>query len=468
MLDTLYNGFAGLVGTLNDLMYSYVLIILLLAAGVYFTIRTAGVQVRLLGESVRVVSEKSGDTKAVSAFEALMVSTASRVGTGNIVGVATALAAGGPGALLWMMVAALFGMATQYAEGYLAVRYRRRQGGKWLGGPFCYIEQGLGWRWLAVTFAAVGAAVGLLGVGTVAQVNSITTAVEGFFDPLKRSVAMTAGGNAVTWAAVIAGGLTVLFSAMVLLGGADRISRVCSLVVPLMSAVYVLCSVLILVRCRAQIPAALRLIAVSAFSPRAAAGAAGGLTMRRILRMGIGRGVFTNEAGLGSTPIAAACSSNEDPVRQGLVTMTGTFLDTIVICSLTGLCLVVTGAWCVPGLAGFRITEQAWRAALPWPAGLSSFLLLACLVFFAFSTIIGWNFYGEQCLRYLTGGSQRAQRLYRWCYLAALCTAPLLSVKAAWELADILNACMALPNLTALLLLWRQVVEGSRRPAGKT
>ena len=374
----------------------------------------------------------------VSQFQALTTALASTIGTGNIVGVATALAAGGPGALLWMMAAALFGMATQYAEGYLAVRYRRRQGGKWLG------------------------------VGTVAQVNSITTAVEGFFDPLKRSVAMTAGGNAVTWAAVIAGGLTVLFSAMVLLGGADRISRVCSLVVPLMSAVYVLCSVLILVRCRAQIPAALRLIAVSAFSPRAAAGAAGGLTMRRILRMGIGRGVFTNEAGLGSTPIAAACSSNEDPVRQGLVTMTGTFLDTIVICSLTGLCLVVTGAWCVPGLAGFRITEQAWRAALPWPAGLSSFLLLVCLVFFAFSTIIGWNFYGEQCLRYLTGGSQRAQRLYRWCYLTALCTAPLLSVKAAWELADILNACMALPNLTALLLLWRQVVEGSRRPAGKT
>ena len=202
---------------------------------------------------------------------------------------------------------------------------------------------------------------------------------------------------------------------MVLLGGADRISRVCSLVVPLMSAVYVLCSVLILVRCRAQIPAALRLIAVSAFSPRAAAGAAGGLTTRRILRMGIGRGVFTNEAGLGSTPIAAACSSNEDPVRQGLVTMTGTFLDTIVICSLTGLCLVVTGAWCVPGLAGFRITEQAWRAALPWrrgavvvpAAGLPGLL---CIL----HATIGWNFYGEQCLRYLTGGSQRAQRLYRW------------------------------------------------------
>ncbi len=458
----------SLLARVGEAVWGWPMMALFLGTGIWYMLRLRGLPLRRLGQALRAIFRGGESADGISPYAALCTALAATIGTGNIVGVATALAAGGPGALLWMMVAALFGMATQYAEGYLAVRYRRRQGGKWLGGPFCYIEQGLGWRWLAVTFAVVGAAVGLLGVGTVAQVNSITTAVEGFFDPLKRSVAMTAGGNAVTWAAVIAGGLTVLFSAMVLLGGAERISRVCSLVVPLMSAVYVLCSVLILVRCRAQIPAALRLIAVSAFSPRAAAGAAGGLTMRRILRMGIGRGVFTNEAGLGSTPIAAACSSNEDPVRQGLVTMTGTFLDTIVICSLTGLCLVVTGAWCVPGLAGFAITEQAWRTALPWPAGLSSFLLLACLVFFAFSTIIGWNFYGEQCLRYLTGGSQRAQRLYRWCYLAALCTAPLLSVKAAWELADILNACMALPNLTALLLLWRQVVEGSRRPAGKT
>lgn len=359
----------SLLARVGEAVWGWPMMALFLGTGIWYMLRLRGLPLRRLGQALRAIFRGGESADGISPYAALCTALAATIGTGNIVGVATALAAGGPGALLWMMAAALFGMATQYAEGYLAVRYRRRQGGKWLGGPFCYIEQGLGWRWLAVTFAVVGAAVGLLGVGTVAQVNSITTAVEGFFDPLKRSVAMTAGGNAVTWAAVIAGGLTVLFSGMVLLGGADRISRVCSLVVPLMSAVYVLCSVLILVRCRAQIPAALRLIAVSAFSPRAAAGAAGGLTMRRILRMGIGRGVFTNEAGLGSTPIAAACSSNEDPVRQGLVTMTGTFLDTIVICSLTGLCLVVTGAWCVPGLAGFRITEQAWRAALPWPAG---------------------------------------------------------------------------------------------------
>ena len=334
----------SLLARVGEAVWGWPMMALFLGTGIWYMLRLRGLPLRRLGQALRAIFRGGESADGISPYAALCTALAATIGTGNIVGVATALAAGGPGALLWMMVAALFGMATQYAEGYLAVRYRRRQGGKWLGGPFCYIEQGLGWRWLAVTFAVVGAAVGLLGVGTVAQVNSITTAVEGFFDPLKRSVAMTAGGNAVTWAAVIAGGLTVLFSAMVLLGGADRISRVCSLVVPLMSAVYVLCSVLILVRCRAQIPAALRLIAVSAFSPRAAAGAAGGLTMRRILRMGIGRGVFTNEAGLGSTPIAAACSSNEDPVRQGLVTMTGTFLDTIVICSLTGLCLVVVCA----------------------------------------------------------------------------------------------------------------------------
>ena len=264
----------SLLARVGEAVWGWPMMALFLGTGIWYMLRLRGLPLRRLGQALRAIFRGGESADGISPYAALCTALAATIGTGNIVGVATALAAGGPGALLWMMVAALFGMATQYAEGYLAVRYRRRQGGKWLGGPFCYIEQGLGWRWLAVTFAVVGAAVGLLGVGTVAQVNSITTAVEGFFDPLKRSVAMTAGGNAVTWAAVIAGGLTVLFSAMVLLGGADRISRVCSLVVPLMSAVYVLCSVLILVRCRAQIPAALRLIAVSAFSPRAAAGAA--------------------------------------------------------------------------------------------------------------------------------------------------------------------------------------------------
>ncbi len=282
---------------------------------------------------------------------------------------------------------------------------------------------------------------------------------------------MTAGGNAVTWAAVHRGRSDGPCSPPWCCSAERIASRACARsYVPLMSAVYVLCSVLILVRCRAQIPAALRLIAVSAFSPRAAAGAAGGLTMRRILRMGIGTRRPLRMR-LASAPRRSQRPAPATRIRsgRGFVTMTGNVSSTpSSICSLTGLCLVVTGAWCAPGLAGFPASRSRRGARAAMACGLSSFLLLACLVFFAFSTIIGWNFYGEQCLRYLTGGSQRAQRLYRWCYLAALCTAPLLSVKAAWELADILNACMALPNLTALLLLWRQVVEGSRRPAGKT
>ena len=224
----------SLLARVGEAVWGWPMMALFLGTGIWYMLRLRGLPLRRLGQALRAIFRGGESADGISPYAALCTALAATIGTGNIVGVATALAAGGPGALLWMMVAALFGMATQYAEGYLAVRYRRRQGGKWLGGPFCYIEQGLGWRWLAVTFAAVGAAVGLLGVGTVAQVNSITTAVEGFFDPLKRSVAMTAGGNAVTWAAVIAGGLTVLFSAMVLLGGADRISRVCSLVVPLM------------------------------------------------------------------------------------------------------------------------------------------------------------------------------------------------------------------------------------------
>ena len=297
----------SLLARVGEAVWGWPMMALFLGTGIWYMLRLRGLPLRRLGQALRAIFRGGESADGISPYAALCTALAATIGTGNIVGVATALAAGGPGALLWMMAAALFGMATQYAEGYLAVRYRRRQGGKWLGGPFCYIEQGLGWRWLAVTFAVVGAAVGLLGVGTVAQGNSITTAVEGFFDPLKRSVAMTAGGNAVTWAAVIAGGLTVLFSAMVLLGGADRISRVCSLVVPLMSAVYVLCSVLILVRCRAQIPAALRLIAVSAFSPRAAAGAAGGP------RLHADRGGLLQQRGSGP---AGACDHDGNVPRH--------------------------------------------------------------------------------------------------------------------------------------------------------
>ena len=374
---------------------------------------------------------------------------------------ATALCAGGPGALFWMLVAAVFGMATQYAEGYLAVKYRVRQNEQWLGGPFLYIERGLGekWRWLAVTFAVTGVGAGILGVGTVTQVNSITAAVENFFDAGKTQLAFMLGGHAYTWPVVISGAVVTVAAGLVLLGGVKRISRVCELLVPLMSAVYVLLSLFVLLRFAGRIPAAVGLIVRSALSPRAALGAAAGITLKNALRMGIGRGVFTNEAGLGTTPIAAAAARSSDPVRQGLIAMTGTFIDTIVICTMTGLCLVVTGAWQQAGLVGVQVTDFAWHTALPLSASTSSFCLMACLCFFAFSTIVGWSFYAEQCLRYLTGGRESAVRLYRFFYILAVAIGPYLTVSAAWEMADILNALLAFPNLTALLLLQRDVAR---------
>ena len=435
--------------------------LLFVGTGMIFTVRLRGVQITKLGRALRSVVKKEAGADGISSYAALCTSLAATIGTGNIVGVATALCAGGPGALFWMLVAAVFGMATQYAEGYLAVKYRVRQNGQWLGGPFLYIERGLGekWRWLAVTFAVTGVGAGILGVGTVTQVNSITAAVENFFDAGKTRLAFMLGAHAYTWPVVISGAVVTVAAGLVLLGGVKRISRVCELLVPLMSAVYVLLSLFVLLRFAGRIPAAVGLIVRSALSPRAALGAAAGITLKNALRMGIGRGVFTNEAGLGTTPIAAAAARSSDPVRQGLIAMTGTFIDTIFICTMTGLCLVVTGAWQQAGLVGVQVTDFAWHTALPLSASTSSFCLMACLCFFAFSTIVGWNFYAEQCLRYLTGGRESAVRLYRFFYILAVAIGPYLTVSAAWEVADILNALLAFPNLTALLLLQRDVAR---------
>ena len=450
----------GILPRLGEAAWGWPTMALFVGIGLLFTIRLRGLQFRKLGTALRLIRTQ-GSGSGITPYAALCTALAATIGTGNIVGVATALSAGGPGALFWMLVAAFFGMATQYAEGFLAVKYRRRDKNGWLGGPFCYIELGLGkkYRWLAVCFAAIGAAVGILGVGTVTQVNSITSAVDGFFSS---GVAFSVGGHSYSWATVLSGVLVTVAAATVLLGGVKRISKVCESLVPLMSVAYLLCSAVVLICCADRIPSAVVLIVKSAFSPRAAFGAGAGITIRQVFRMGIGRGVFTNEAGLGSSPIAAAASDEKDPVRQGLVTMTGTFIDTIVICTVTGLCLVVTGAWNAP-LEGVQITDYAWREALPWNENLSSFILMVCLVFFAFATIIGWNFYAEQCLRYLVGERRVLRMLYRMAYLFAIAVGPYFTVSAAWEMADVLNVLMALPNLTALLLLQNTVVSDTLR-----
>lgn len=444
---------------LSDLVWGWPTVIIFLGIGGLFTFGSGVLPIRCLPKALKLIRPK-GKSEGISAYGALCTALAATIGTGNIVGVATALSAGGPGALFWMLIAAFLGMGTQFAEGYLGAKYRIREGTAPYGGPFAYIEGGLGKRfsWMGKLFALIGAAVGLLGVGTITQVNSITSAVEGYF---QNGEQLAIFGKNYSVAALVSGALVTVGAATVLFGGAKRITEVCQSLVPVMTAIYVLCSVLILIRYGDKIPAALNLIIRSAFAPKAVLGASAGIGIKAAMRMGIGRGVFTNEAGLGTAGIAAAASDEQDPYTQGLISMTGTFIDTIVICTLTGLCLVVTGAWNMP-LEGVEITDYAWRTGLGGSGSVASLLLLICLCLFAFATIIGWNFYSNACLRYLVGENKRISKLYRLGYLLMVVCGIFISVSSAWALADILNVLMAGPNLLALFLLSGRVLRDQK------
>ena len=398
----------------------------------------------------------------VSSFAALCTALSATIGTGNIVGVATALVSGGAGALFWMWIAALFGMATKYAEGVLAIKYRTiDESGHVLGGPFYYIENGMGknWRWLGKIFAFFGAGVGLLGIGTFTQVNGITAAAGNFFDQNMEHV-INLFGNDYSIAVVITGIILTICVALVVLGGIQRIASVSSVIVPFMAVFYIIACIAILVLNAARIPAAFAEIIQSAFGLRAAAGGALGAVLIA-MQKGIARGIFSNEAGLGSAPIAAAAAQTKEPARQGLVTMTGTFLDPIIVCTRTGLCIVLTGSH-TAGLEGVAVTTRAFQMGLPVPAQFSAFLLMMCLIFFAFTTIIGWNYYGERCLEYLSNGSHGAVMAYRFLYILAIFIGPFMTVEAVWTIADIFNALMALPNLIALLALSGVVVAETK------
>lgn len=443
------------LNTFDDLVWGVPLIVLILATGIYLTIRLKGMQILRLPAALRymVQNEEEGHGE-VTSFGALCTAMSATIGTGNIVGVATAIVAGGPGALFWMWVAAFFGMATKYAEGVLAICYRTvdKETGHVLGGPFYYIENGMGknWRWMGKIFAFFGAGVGLLGIGTFTQVNGITSAVGDFFDSQK-SWAVGVFGREYSAAVLIAGLVLTVCVALVVLGGLERIATVSQIIVPFMAIFYVAACVLILIVNAQKVPGAFRLIVESAFGLRAAAGGTLGAVLLA-MQKGIARGIFSNEAGLGSAPIAAAAARTKEPVRQGLVSMTGTFIDTIVICTMTGLSIVLTGAY-ETGLEGVAVTTYAFNQGLPIPAWASSFLLMVCLIFFAFTTIIGWNYYGERCLEYLSNGSKRAVAAYRFLYILAIFIGPFMTVEAVWTIADIFNALMAIPNLIAVLAL---------------
>ena len=448
---------------IDGLVWGLPLIVLILATGILLTCLLGGLQVRHLGRALRyMVKNEEGGHGEVSSFGALCTAMSATIGTGNIVGVATALVAGGPGALFWMVVAAFFGMATKYTEGVLAVHYRTiDENGHALGGPFYYIERGMGknWRWLAQLFAFFGMGVGLLGIGTFTQINGISSAVKGFFDP-QGLYTVSLFGREYSWAVVIAGLIVTLCVAAVVLGGLKRIASVAQIIVPFMAVIYILFGLSVILLNAVQIPAALLTIVRAAFSPAAVTGGVVG-SVTIAMQKGIARGIFSNEAGLGSAPIAAAAAQTKEPVRQGLVSMTGTFIDTIVICTITGLCIVITGAWNM-GLEGVEVTTYAFQQGLPLPPALVSFLLMLCLVFFAFTTILGWDYYSERCLEYLSGGNQKAVLVYRWLYIFAVFFGPYLTVAAVWTIADIFNGLMAFPNLVALVVL-RGVVAGETK-----
>ena len=453
-----------IITAIDNAVWGLPLICLIMATGIFLTARLGLVQIRHLGKAFKFMFKDEEDGSGeVTSFGALCTALSATIGTGNITGVATAIALGGPGALFWMVIAAFFGMATKYAEGLLAIKYRTiDEDGHVLGEPFYYIENGMGkkWTWLAKIFAFFGAGVGLFGIGTFTQVNSIASAVKNFFDPDMAHTVSLFGGN-YSWATVVAGVILTLCVGLVVLGGIQRIAKVSEVIVPFMAVLYVGLAVIIIITNITAVPAALASIVKSAFTGSALAGGAVG-SVFVAMQKGVARGIFSNESGLGSAPIAAAAARTKEPVRQGLVSMTGTFIDTIVICTMTGLSIVIAGSWLNPELEGVAITMDAFQKGLPFPSFVATFSLMLCLVFFAFTTILGWNYYGERCVEYLFNRNKGVVMGYRILYILAVFIGPYMTVKAVWNIADIFNALMAFPNLIALLALNGVIVKETR------
>ena len=455
--------FDEILTKIDDIVWGIPTIALILITGIVLTIAARGIQFTKLGRAFKGIFKKNNGEGELSGFSALCTALSATIGTGNIVGVATAIAAGGPGALFWMWVAAILGTATKYAECMLAIKYREvKPDGHILGGPFYTIEKGMGpkWKWLAVLFAVLGVLAGLMGIGTMTQINGITSAVNMTF---QSGTAFTIGENSYTWATVIGGIIVTLCAALVIIGGLKRISAVAEKVVPAMAVVYIFLGLSVIIMNATRVPAAFVLIVKSAFGWKALAGGASGWVLKQItdsMQKGIARGIFSNEAGLGSAPIAAAPVQTNEPVEQGLVNMTGTVIDTLIVCTMTGLAIVLAmtnpeffAQYEANGWKGVELTAAALSTDLGGDMISVKFLLMLCLAFFAFTTILGWDYYSEKCLEYLTNGKMGLVMVYRILYIAAIAIGPYFTVNAVFTIADITNGLMAIPNCVALLCL---------------
>ncbi|KXG42757.1 alanine/glycine:cation symporter family protein [Tepidibacillus decaturensis] len=433
-----------LIGTLGDIVWGPPMLILLVGTGIFLSLRLKFMQFSQLPYALKLAFSKNQDDQSegdISHFAALMTALAATIGTGNIAGVATAVIFGGPGAVFWMWVTAIFGMATKYAEAILAVKYRTIDArGEMAGGPMYYIEKGLGWKWLGVLFALF-ASFAAFGIGNMVQSNSVALAVQ-------ESTGLT------TW---ITGIILMIFTGLVLLGGIKSIGKVTSYLVPFMAVFYVLGGLIIIFLNLDKVPGALGLIFGNAFTGQAAVGGALGA----VIRYGVARGVFSNEAGLGSAPIAAAAAKTDMPGRQALVSMTGTFLDTIVVASITGIVLVMSGLYAGVDLSNPQAAELTVRAFEQFLPNIGQWIVSIGIILFAYSTILGWAYYGEKSFEYLFGA--KSVFFYRLVFTIAVFIGTTFELKTVWDIADVLNGMMAVPNLIGLLGLSGIVVAETKR-----
>lgn len=426
-----------IIGKISDIVWGPPLLVLLVGTGAYLSIRLSFLQFFQLGNALKLAFSKHQDNQSegdISHFQSLMTALAATIGTGNIAGVSTAVISGGPGAVFWMWITAIFGMATKYAEAVLAVKYREKDAsGEMAGGPMYFLARGLGIRWLGSLFALFGA-VAAFGIGNMVQSNSVALAVENSFkiSPFYTGIVLT------------------IITALVVIGGIKSIGKASGVLVPFMALFYVLGGILIIITNIDKLPSALGLILQDAFTGQAVAGGAVGT----VIRYGVARGVFSNEAGLGSAPIAAAAAKTDMPGRQGLVSMTGTFLDTIVVCSITGIVLVMSGLWENTTLNGAALTSEAFERMLP---GFGGWIVSIGLILFAYSTILGWCYYGEKCMEYLLG--RKSVLPYRVVYSMFVFVGTVANLKLVWDIADVFNGLMAIPNLIGLLGLSTVIIN---------
>lgn len=426
------------LSAIKDMVWGVPLLALLIGTGIFLTFMLKGVQFRYLGFAIKQVFTKQGETAQgdISHFEALMTSLAGAIGTGTIVGVSTAIAVGGMGSMFWMWITALVGMATKYGESLLAVKYRQMDDrGEMIGGPMQYIEQGLGWKWMAIVFAFFGC-IAAIGTGNLVQVNAISDAFQTFY-------------HSNPW---VNGIIISVLTGLVILGGIRSIGQVAGIMVPIMAVFYIGIGLVIIFMNLDKVPGAFVMIFQSAFNGQAAFGGFMGATVMSALQMGVARSVFSNEAGLGISTIAAAAAKTDSPARQGMIIMTGALLSTVIVCTITGLVLAVTG---VHGkvdangqhLNGVNMAIQAFNSSIY--AG--DYVVATGLILFAFSTVIAWAYYGEKCCEYIFGS--RAVMPYRVIYTLLVIPGTALKMEVVWLLADILNGLMAIPNLIALIAL---------------